>query len=85
MAFLIGIDSGYFDLYDTPEDVCCINLDSNSLSHTKESKESIKRLPKKHAKVLKQTLEELGMKLKDCELLIPNMFECLLSVCSGRP
>jgi hypothetical protein len=65
MAFLIGIDSGYFDLYDTPEDVCCINLDSNSLSHTKESKESIKRLPKKHAKVLKQTLEELGMKLKD--------------------
>lgn len=32
VPYLIGVDSGFFDLYDPPSDVTCINLDTNNIS-----------------------------------------------------
>ena len=30
--FIVGIDSRYFDLYDPPPDVSCVDLDTNTIS-----------------------------------------------------
>lgn len=29
--FIVGVDSRYFDLYDPPPDVTCVDLDTNSI------------------------------------------------------
>jgi len=58
--FIVGIDSRYFDLYDPPIDVTCVDLDTNSISGSDERKsQSLKMLPKKATKILKTTLERL--------------------------
>lgn len=30
--FIVGVDSRYFDLYDPPSDVSCVDLDTNTIS-----------------------------------------------------
>lgn len=32
LPFLIGVDSRFFDLYDPPADVSCIDLDTNIIT-----------------------------------------------------
>ena len=32
VPFIVGVDSRYFDLYDPPSDVTCIDLDTNTIS-----------------------------------------------------
>eukprot|EP00117_Sycon_ciliatum_P018296 scpid16412/ scgid3295/ C-myc promoter-binding protein; DENN domain-containing protein 4A len=60
MPFLVGIDSRYFDLYDTPEDCVCINLDNNTIAHSGSSRSvSGQVLPKKPAQQLSRTLKQL--------------------------
>lgn len=31
LPFIVGVDSRYFDLHDPPQDVVCIDLDTNTL------------------------------------------------------
>eukprot|EP00118_Oscarella_pearsei_P021141 m.235821 g.235821 ORF g.235821 m.235821 type:complete len:1382 (+) comp40129_c1_seq15:72-4217(+) len=61
MPFLIGFESSYFDFYDTPDDVICVNLDSNTITLPREFKNlSWKLLPKKLTRVFCQTLDSLS-------------------------
>ncbi|KAG4076369.1 hypothetical protein HA402_005812 [Bradysia odoriphaga] len=65
LPYLIGVDSRFFDLYDPPNDVTCVDLDTNNISVCESQKQfTTKLLPKRAARILKQTLrqlEELGM------------------------
>ncbi|XP_021092713.1 C-myc promoter-binding protein isoform X6 [Heterocephalus glaber] len=62
--FIVGIDSRYFDLYDPPPDVSCVDLDTNTISQTGEKKNvAWKILPKKPCKNLMNTLNNLHQQL----------------------
>ncbi|XP_014271111.1 DENN domain-containing protein Crag isoform X3 [Halyomorpha halys] len=64
LPFLIGVDSRFFDLYDPPTDVSCVDLDTNNITLCEEKKNlSTKILPKKACRALKSTLELLYKKL----------------------
>ncbi|CAG9857977.1 unnamed protein product [Phyllotreta striolata] len=67
LPFLIGVDSRFFDLYDPPPDVSCIDLDTNiiTISETQRQLLNVKLLPKKPAKILKSTLEYLYYQLRN--------------------
>ncbi|BFY98657.1 hypothetical protein BsWGS_01697 [Bradybaena similaris] len=58
--FIVGVDSRYFDLYDPPPEVICVDLDTNRI-HTPEDKKSLnfKLLPKKPARVMYESLTKL--------------------------
>ncbi|XP_053574510.1 C-myc promoter-binding protein isoform X2 [Bombina bombina] len=66
--FIVGIDSRYFDLYDPPPDVSCIDLDTNTISQT-ECKRNVtwKILPKKACKNLLNTLSNLYQQLAELQ------------------
>lgn len=58
--FIVGVDSRYFDLHDPPQDVVCIDLDTNMLYISDEKKNmNWKQLPKKPCKNLLSTLKKL--------------------------
>ncbi|KAM4877308.1 DENN domain-containing protein 4C isoform 1-T1 [Thomomys bottae] len=58
--FIVGVDSRYFDLHDPPQDVVCIDLDTNMLYVSDEKKNmNWKHLPKKPCKNLLGTLRKL--------------------------
>ncbi|KAG7300228.1 hypothetical protein JYU34_015791 [Plutella xylostella] len=60
LPYLIGVDSRFFDLFEPPPDVTCVDLDTNNITVCESQKHiSIKLLPKRSARVLKQTLEAL--------------------------
>ncbi|EDV35240.1 uncharacterized protein Dana_GF22300, isoform C [Drosophila ananassae] len=60
LPYLIGVDSRFFDLYEPPTDVTCIDLDTNNISLCESQRHlSPKLLPKRAARLLKQTLTEL--------------------------
>lgn len=62
--FIVGIDSRYFDLYDPPPDVSCVDLDTNTISQTGDKKSvAWKILPKKPCKNLMNTLNNLHQQL----------------------
>lgn len=62
--FIVGIDSRYFDLYDPPPDVSCVDLDTNTISQTGDKKNvAWKILPKKPCKNLMNTLHNLHQQL----------------------
>ncbi|XP_071464506.1 C-myc promoter-binding protein isoform X5 [Marmota flaviventris] len=62
--FIVGIDSRYFDLYDPPPDVSCVDLDTNTISQTADKKNiTWKILPKKPCKHLMNTLNNLHQQL----------------------
>ncbi|XP_069704600.1 DENN domain-containing protein Crag [Periplaneta americana] len=64
LPFLIGVDSRFFDLYDPPPDVNCVDLDTNNITMCEEKRNlTQKLLPKKPARVLRNTLEQLSQKL----------------------
>ncbi|XP_074094810.1 DENN domain-containing protein Crag isoform X2 [Cotesia typhae] len=64
LPFLIGVDSRFFDLYDPPSDVNCVNLDTNNIVLCEDKRHlNIKLLPKKPARLLKNDLEHISMKL----------------------
>ncbi|XP_053318549.1 C-myc promoter-binding protein isoform X2 [Spea bombifrons] len=66
--FIVGIDSRYFDLYDPPPDVSCVDLDTNTISHT-ECRRNVtwKILPKKACKNLLNTLSNLYQRLAESQ------------------
>ncbi|XP_039291612.1 DENN domain-containing protein Crag isoform X2 [Nilaparvata lugens] len=64
LPFLIGVDSRFFDLYDPPTDVNCVDLDTNNITVCDEKRQlTIKLLPKKATRVLRNSLERIYHKL----------------------
>uniref|UniRef100_A0A674C0Q2 DENN/MADD domain containing 4C n=1 Tax=Salmo trutta TaxID=8032 RepID=A0A674C0Q2_SALTR len=62
--FIVGVDSRYFDLYDPPPDVVCVDLDTNTIYLSDEKKHSNwKNLPKKPCKSLFNSLNNLQHQL----------------------
>uniref|UniRef100_A0A8C7NLF6 UDENN domain-containing protein n=1 Tax=Oncorhynchus mykiss TaxID=8022 RepID=A0A8C7NLF6_ONCMY len=55
--FIVGVDSRYFDLYDPPPDVVCVDLDTNTIYL------NWKNLPKKPCKSLFNSLANLHHQL----------------------
>ncbi|XP_039272461.2 C-myc promoter-binding protein-like [Styela clava] len=62
--FIVGVDSRYFDMYEPPHDVTCVNLDTNSITQMYEKKYSWKILPKKPAKHARNILQNLFKEIK---------------------
>uniref|UniRef100_A0AAQ4PMV7 DENN/MADD domain containing 4C n=1 Tax=Gasterosteus aculeatus aculeatus TaxID=481459 RepID=A0AAQ4PMV7_GASAC len=62
--FIVGVDSRYFDLYDPPPDVVCVDLDTNTIYLSDEKRHSNwKNLPKKPCKSLINALSNLHHQL----------------------
>nr|XP_022330471.1 C-myc promoter-binding protein-like isoform X2 [Crassostrea virginica] len=60
VPYIVGIDSRYFDLYDPPPDVVCVDLDTVTISLPDDKKGvNYRSLPKKPARVLQDTLHKL--------------------------
>lgn len=58
------MDSRFFDLYDPPSDVNCVNLDTNNIAICDDKKYlNVKLLPKKAARQLRNWLELLSSKI----------------------
>uniref|UniRef100_A0A8D2QSI8 DENN domain containing 4C n=1 Tax=Zosterops lateralis melanops TaxID=1220523 RepID=A0A8D2QSI8_ZOSLA len=64
LPFIVGVDSRYFDLYDPPQDIVCIDLDTNMV-YISDDKKTInwKQFPKKPCKSLLSTLKKLHPQL----------------------
>ncbi|XP_075787613.1 DENN domain-containing protein 4C isoform X3 [Pelodiscus sinensis] len=64
VPFIVGVDSRYFDLYDPPQDVVCIDLDTNMVYLSDDKKiMNWKQLPKKPCKNLLSALRKLHPQL----------------------
>ncbi|XP_064474755.1 DENN domain-containing protein 4C-like [Ornithodoros turicata] len=64
LPFIVGVDSRYFDMYDPPHEVACIDLDTNTIFINEEkSFLSVKLLPKKPARTLRNNLQSLYEKV----------------------
>ncbi|KAI5696245.1 hypothetical protein M8J75_010233 [Diaphorina citri] len=64
LPFLIGVDSRFFDLYEPPPDVNCVDLDTNNITVCEDKRYlTIKLLPKRPARTLRHTLTHLYHKL----------------------
>ncbi|XP_031441222.1 DENN domain-containing protein 4C [Clupea harengus] len=62
--FIVGVDSRYFDLYDPPADVVCVDLDTNTIYLSDEKRHfNSKNLPKKPCKSLLTCLGNLQNQL----------------------
>uniref|UniRef100_A0A2A4JDM7 UDENN domain-containing protein n=1 Tax=Heliothis virescens TaxID=7102 RepID=A0A2A4JDM7_HELVI len=60
LPYLIGVDSRFFDLYEPPPDVTCVDLDTNNITICESQRHiSLKLLPKRQARALRQTLDLL--------------------------
>uniref|UniRef100_A0A8C9TFL9 DENN domain containing 4A n=1 Tax=Scleropages formosus TaxID=113540 RepID=A0A8C9TFL9_SCLFO len=63
--FIVGVDSRYFDLYEPPPDVSCVDLDTNTISQNEDKRAlTWKVLPKKACKNLMNTLNNLYQQLQ---------------------
>ncbi|XP_052387537.1 C-myc promoter-binding protein isoform X2 [Carassius gibelio] len=64
--FIVGVDSRYFDFYEPPTDISCVDLDTNTITH-KEERRSLtwKILPRKACKHLINTLSNLHQQLDE--------------------
>lgn len=64
--FIVGVDSRYFDLYEPPTDISCVDLDTNTITQ-KEERRSLtwKILPRKACKHLINTLSNLHQQLDE--------------------
>ncbi|XP_074934776.1 DENN domain-containing protein 4C isoform X1 [Phalacrocorax aristotelis] len=64
VPFIVGVDSRYFDLYDPPQDIVCIDLDTNMVYISDDKKSTNwKQFPKKPCKNLLSTLKKLHPQL----------------------
>ncbi|CAD6196860.1 unnamed protein product [Caenorhabditis auriculariae] len=66
LPFIAGVDSRYFELYeDPPIDVTCFDLDTSTISYSSiRAALKLGMLPKKPAKQLKSSLEQIYRKLQ---------------------
>ncbi|XP_069737289.1 DENN domain-containing protein 4C isoform X2 [Phaenicophaeus curvirostris] len=64
VPFIVGVDSRYFDLYDPPQDIVCVDLDTNMVYISDDKKSTNwKQFPKKPCKSLLSTLKKLHPQL----------------------
>ncbi|KAM8893504.1 C-myc promoter-binding protein-like isoform 2-T2 [Spinachia spinachia] len=64
--FIVGVDSRYFDLYEPPPDVSCVDLDTSTIFHNEDKRAlTWKILPKKACKNLMNVLKLLYQQLLD--------------------
>ncbi|XP_067351635.1 C-myc promoter-binding protein-like isoform X14 [Channa argus] len=87
--FIVGVDSRYFDLYDPPPDVSCVDLDTNTIfqAHcmlslsSNEDKRALtwKILPKKACKNLMNVLSNLYQQLIDGQYKPDGLLELSMS------
>ncbi|XP_051952689.1 C-myc promoter-binding protein isoform X1 [Xyrauchen texanus] len=64
--FIVGVDSRYFDLYEPPTDISCVDLDTNTITHKEERRVlTWKILPRKACKHLINTLSNLYQQLDE--------------------
>ncbi|XP_068622803.1 DENN domain-containing protein Crag [Battus philenor] len=65
LPYLIGVDSRFFDLYEPPPDVTCVDLDTNNITICESQRHiSLKLLPKRQARALRHTLEQLYLNIR---------------------
>uniref|UniRef100_A0A6Q2ZFM1 DENN/MADD domain containing 4B n=1 Tax=Esox lucius TaxID=8010 RepID=A0A6Q2ZFM1_ESOLU len=77
MPFIVGVHSSYFDLYDPPTDVVCVDLDTNTIFQAEDKKPlSWRSLPRKHGKVLVNSLTNLMKTLE--KIYTPGQEEATL-------
>ncbi|XP_053743067.1 DENN domain-containing protein 4B-like isoform X1 [Synchiropus splendidus] len=77
MPFIVGVHSSYFDLYDPPTDVVCVDLDTNTIFQSEDKKPlSWRSLPRKHGKTLFNTLTGLHRTLE--KICTPGQEEATL-------
>ncbi|XP_048880815.1 LOW QUALITY PROTEIN: DENN domain-containing protein 4B-like [Brienomyrus brachyistius] len=77
MPFIVGVHSSYFDLYDPPQDVMCVDLDTNTIFQCEDKKPlSWRSLPRKHCKTLLTTLSNLNKTLE--KICIPGQEDATL-------
>ncbi|XP_049902264.1 DENN domain-containing protein 4B-like isoform X3 [Epinephelus moara] len=77
MPFIVGVHSSYFDLYDPPADVVCVDLDTNTIFQSEDKKPlSWRSLPRKHGKMLFNTLTNLHKTLE--KICTPGQEEATL-------
>ncbi|XP_046897446.1 C-myc promoter-binding protein-like isoform X1 [Hypomesus transpacificus] len=78
--FIVGLDSRYFDLYDPPPDVSCVDLDTNTISHNEDKRAlTWKILPKKACKNLMNVLNHLYQQLVDGQQRPDGLLELSMS------
>ncbi|XP_026175714.1 C-myc promoter-binding protein-like isoform X3 [Mastacembelus armatus] len=78
--FIVGVDSRYFDLYDPPPDVSCVDLDTNTIFHTEDKRAlTWKILPKKACKNLMNVLSNLYQQLVDSQYRPDGLLELSMS------
>lgn len=77
MPFIVGVHSSYFDLHDPPPDVVCVDLDTNTIFQSEDKKPlSWRSLPRKHGKMLFNTLTNLHKTLE--KICTPGQEEATL-------
>ncbi|OQR66250.1 C-myc promoter-binding protein-like [Tropilaelaps mercedesae] len=60
MAFLVGVDSRYFDMHVLPNDVVCVDLDTNAIFIPDDKQQFGQRMmPKRATRKLRSTLNDL--------------------------
>uniref|UniRef100_A0AAX7VQ42 UDENN domain-containing protein n=1 Tax=Astatotilapia calliptera TaxID=8154 RepID=A0AAX7VQ42_ASTCA len=75
--FIVGVDSRYFDLYDPPPDVSCVDLDTNTIFHHEDKRAlTWKILPKKACKNLMNVLNNLYQQLVDGDMSDSSELSC---------
>uniref|UniRef100_A0A3B5M5A6 DENN domain containing 4A n=1 Tax=Xiphophorus couchianus TaxID=32473 RepID=A0A3B5M5A6_9TELE len=78
--FIVGVDSRYFDLYDPPPDVNCVDLDTNTIFHNDDKRAlTWKILPKKACKNLMNVLSNLHQQLVDGQYRSDGLLELSMS------
>uniref|UniRef100_A0A8C4NQW9 DENN domain containing 4A n=1 Tax=Dicentrarchus labrax TaxID=13489 RepID=A0A8C4NQW9_DICLA len=78
--FIVGVDSRYFDLYDPPPDVSCVDLDTNTIFHNEDKRAlTWKILPKKACKNLMNVLSNLYQQLVDGQFRPDGLLELSMS------
>ncbi|XP_068584819.1 C-myc promoter-binding protein-like isoform X3 [Cebidichthys violaceus] len=81
--FIVGVDSRYFDLYDPPPDVSCVDLDTNTIFHNEDKRAlTWKILPKKACKNLMNVLSNLYQQLVDGQQRSDGQLELSMSYSS---
>ncbi|XP_061700675.1 DENN domain-containing protein 4B-like isoform X2 [Syngnathoides biaculeatus] len=77
VPFIVGVHSSYFDSYDPPADVVCVDLDTNAVFQSDDRKPlSWRSLPRKPGKTLFNTLSELHKTLE--QICSPGQEEATL-------
>uniref|UniRef100_A0AAQ4NRN3 DENN domain containing 4A n=1 Tax=Gasterosteus aculeatus aculeatus TaxID=481459 RepID=A0AAQ4NRN3_GASAC len=81
--FIVGVDSRYFDLYDPPPDVSCVDLDTSTIFHNEDKRAlTWKILPKKACKNLMNVLNLLYQQLVDGQQRCDGQLELSVSASS---